>query len=153
MSLETLTAISVDRLLALILDLRYRQVVTLRRVRAVAVCVWIPSIAYALTPFWQYDAAKIYRYTLSSVCLLVPVVCYSKIFLTLRHRVAEVQEHVARRQLNEGVYLNLKRYRKTVSTAVWVLISLTISDTPHITVTAINYFVMDPFHVWQSFGD
>jgi len=39
-SILTLTAISVDRLLALLLGLRYRHVVTLRRVRVVIICSW-----------------------------------------------------------------------------------------------------------------
>ena len=154
-SLETLTAISVDRLLALMLGLRYKQFVTLRRVQAIAVCVWIPSIAYALILFWEYYAAKIYGYALQSVCLLVSAVCYSKIFLTLRHHVAEVQERVHRRQSNEGASLNMKRYRKTVSTAVWVLISLVICYIPSIIVTAL-YTVIGPFsrigNIWGLAG-
>ncbi|KAL9988210.1 hypothetical protein ACROYT_G002629 [Oculina patagonica] len=40
-SLYTLTAISVDRLLALLLGLRYRQVVTLVRVRRVIIISWL----------------------------------------------------------------------------------------------------------------
>ena len=42
-SILTSTAISVDRLLALLLGLRYRHVVTLRRVRAVIICIWLLS--------------------------------------------------------------------------------------------------------------
>ena len=136
-SLQTLTALSVDRLLALMLRLRYRQVVTLRRVQAIVVGVWIPSIAYASMLFWQYNVAKIYGYTLQLLCLLVSAICYSKIFLTLRHHVAEVQEHFHRNQSKESAPLNLKRYRKTVSTAIWVLISLVICYIPHITVTVL----------------
>ena len=47
-SLLTLTTISVDRLLALMLKLRYRQVVTLKRVRVVVVLWWIFSSFIAL---------------------------------------------------------------------------------------------------------
>ena len=42
-SMLTMTAISVDRLLALLLGLRYRHIVTLKRVRAFIVCFWIAS--------------------------------------------------------------------------------------------------------------
>ena len=45
-SLFTLTAISVDRLLALLLGLRYRQVVTLKRIYRVVVVFWILSTSY-----------------------------------------------------------------------------------------------------------
>ena len=40
-SLWTITAISVDRLLALLLKVRYRQVVTLRKVYVVAIASWV----------------------------------------------------------------------------------------------------------------
>ena len=51
LSLLTLTAISVDRLLALLLGLRYRQVVTMRRVQVFVVISWPSSIAIASTSF------------------------------------------------------------------------------------------------------
>lgn len=143
-SLQTLTVISIDRLLALMLGLRYRQVMTLRRVQALAACVWIPSIAYAPMLFWENNAAKVYVYTLESFCLLVSAACYSKIFLILRHHVAEVQDHLQGRPLNDVESPNLQRYKKTVSTAMWVLISLVICYIPYIIVTVI-YTVNGPF--------
>ena len=53
-SASTLTAISVDRLLALLLGLRYRHVVTLRRVQSYVVISWFISIGTTLTS--SYDA-------------------------------------------------------------------------------------------------
>ena len=50
-SLLTLTAISVDRLLALLLGLRYRQVVTYRRTCITLTGLWILSIVSASTLF------------------------------------------------------------------------------------------------------
>ena len=52
-SVSTLTAISVERLLALLLGLRYRQVVTLRRVQSYVVMSWFFSIVTTLTS--SYD--------------------------------------------------------------------------------------------------
>ena len=52
MSLSTLTAISLDRLLALLLGLRYRQVVTLRRVRLLVIIFWLNSIMSAIILFF-----------------------------------------------------------------------------------------------------
>ena len=48
-SLWTITAISVDRLLALLLKLRYRQVVTIRKVYAVAIASWVNGTSNAVT--------------------------------------------------------------------------------------------------------
>ena len=44
-SIFTSTAISVDRLLALFLGLRYRHVVTLRRVCVLIICFWLTGIS------------------------------------------------------------------------------------------------------------
>ncbi|XP_078342772.1 beta-3 adrenergic receptor-like [Oculina patagonica] len=136
-SLLTLTAISVDRLLALLLKLRYRHVVTSRRIRAFVVCAWIPSIVYAITLFWEYSIAKIYGYTLQALCILISAFCYSKIFLTLHRHTSEVQDHVHQRQPNERLPLNIRRYRKTVCTGLWILMTLVVCYVPYIIVTAI----------------
>ena len=53
-SLLTSTAISVDRLLALLLGLRYRQVVTLRRTCITVIGFWILSIVASSTLFWNF---------------------------------------------------------------------------------------------------
>ena len=52
-SLLTLTAISVDRLLALLLGLGYKQVVTLKRAYVIVVTFWLVSIALTGTSFWN----------------------------------------------------------------------------------------------------
>ena len=53
-SLLTLTAISVDRLLALLLGLRYRQVVTLRRAYGTVIAFWaITSVSLTIRLFWR----------------------------------------------------------------------------------------------------
>ena len=44
-SVLTTTALSVDRLLALLLKLRYRHVVTLKRARAVVFCFWLSPVS------------------------------------------------------------------------------------------------------------
>lgn len=52
-SMATLAALSVDRLLALLLTLRYRQIVTTARVRAVLGSFWITSAFVSTTYFWN----------------------------------------------------------------------------------------------------
>jgi len=50
-SVGTLTAISVDRLLALLLGLRYRQVVTLKRTYVIIFTLWLFSAGFSATGF------------------------------------------------------------------------------------------------------
>lgn len=47
-SLTTVTAISIDRLLALSLGLRHREIVTLRRVRRSLLSTWFGSVAFSV---------------------------------------------------------------------------------------------------------
>ena len=135
-SLQMMSAISVDRLLALILGFRYRHVVTLRRVRAFVVCFWIPSITFALMSFWNLTIAKSYNYTIILLCILILTFWYSKIFLTLRHHHTQVHQHQGQPNGGEAP-LNIPRYRKTVTTAIWVLVTLVACCLPYSIVIAI----------------
>ena len=52
-SLSTLTAISVDKLLALLLGLRYRQVVTLGRTYVIVISTWVIAAVFPAMLFWN----------------------------------------------------------------------------------------------------
>ena len=113
-SMLTMTAISVDRLLALSLGLRYRHVVTLRRVRALVLCFWISSIAFTVIMLREFAILKMYVYALNSLCLLVSVCCYSKIVFALRHHQGAIQDQVHQDQPSGETAQNMQQYRKTV---------------------------------------
>ena len=125
-SLLTLTAISVDRLLALMLGLRYRQIVTLRRVWMFVILFWLSSSATAMTYLYHdYLITIVIISIVLLLCMLTSTFCYTKIFLTLRHHQFQVQDHVSQEQPNEErTPLNIARYKKTVSSAVWVQMTL-----------------------------
>ena len=123
-SLLTMSAISVDRLLALLLGLRYRQVVTLKRTYVIVVIFWIisavVSISYLLNriiPIW-------YGYIIIPLCLLTSIFSYTNIFLKLRRHQTQIQGHIHQEQPGEPVPLNIERYRKAVSSALWVQCTL-----------------------------
>ena len=80
-SLWTITAISVDRLLALLLKLRYRQVVTIRKVYAVAIASWICN-GVGVSSLWcfSFDGWEVLAVMTIVVCLTTSMCCYTKIF-------------------------------------------------------------------------
>ena len=91
-SFSTATAISVDRLLALSLGLRYRQVATVRRVAAILSCSWIVSVVVSLIDgFWGFIIASRVITPIIVLCLITSVYCYTKIFLRLRHHQFQIQ--------------------------------------------------------------
>ena len=126
-SLTTATAISVDRLLALLLGLRYKHTVTLRRVRCLVVCLWllviVISFIYSLS---SRVIANSVGFVLIISCLFLSVFSYAKIFLKLRQHQAQVrQQHVGHEQANgEGFPVDIEQYKKIVSTIAWVQLAL-----------------------------
>ena len=125
-SLFTLTAISLDRLLALCLGLRYKLVVTLWRTRKMTICVWLFNISmFILRRFWKY--ALISR-VISGVIysfLTISAFSYLTIYIKLRKNRNQLQDTVRQGQPNEQRNaLNIANYRKTVYTALYVQLAL-----------------------------
>ena len=130
-SLFTLTAISVDRLLALLLGLRYRSVVTLKRTYAALIAVWVVSIVAATLYFWNVLIFLWYGHIVISLCLLTSMFSYIKIFTSLRHRQTQVQGHLQQDQPSQTSQLNIARYRKAVFSALWVQLTLVVCNLPY----------------------
>ena len=134
-SLFTLTAISVDRLLALLLGMRYRQVVTSKRVRLSVICFWILSICFATAVFWNKKITIHYIFIAVLLCIMVSTCCYITIYIKLFHHQAQIHQHVHQGQASGHEPLNIARYRKTVSSALWVHFTLLACYLPMVIVT------------------
>ena len=129
-SLLTLTALSLDRLLALLLGLRYRQVVTLRSIYITEVILWILAIIFTFIYVWiPFVRLWLFR-TVLPICLVTSVFSYTIILVTLRHSQNQVQDHIGQRQPSQAVALNTGRYRKAVYSALWVQVALVVCYLP-----------------------
>ena len=132
-SFTTATAISVDRLLALFLGLRYRHTVTLRRVRCLVVCFLLGATAngfiYSLS---SRDFANSVGFVVIITSLFLSVFSHVKIFFKLRQHQARVrQQHVGHGQANgREIPLNIERYKKIVCTIAWVQLALVLCYFP-----------------------
>ena len=125
-SLTTAAAISVDRLLALLMGLRYRHTVTLRRVRCLVVCLLLAVIAMSFVySLPSRGIANSAGFVLVITSLFLSVFSHAKIFLKLRQHQAQVRQHVGHEQANGGgIPLNIERYKKTVCTIAWVQLAM-----------------------------
>ena len=147
-SLLTSTAISVDRLLALSLGLRYRYVVTLRRVRALIISFWFLSAASIGCLFILEIYFFVYAVVML-ISLLISAISYANIYFRLRHQLLHVQGHVHQRQQlpPNGVVptvLNVARYKKTVSIMAWVQLGLFACYSPFC-IALISFHVEEEF--------
>ena len=131
-SLFTLTAISVDRLLALWLGLRYRRVVTLRKAYISVIVMWVLSVVagaaiYSLDPVildWS-------MFITISLCVVISSLCYTKVFVVLRRRKVRLEDSAFQGPTEViKVPLNLARYRKAVYSALWVQVTLVVCYLP-----------------------
>ena len=126
------TALSVDRLLALFLGLRYRHVVTLKRARAVLACGCLASLLIVLV--WNQFGGKTARIIITiylTLCLIISLFSYTKIVLRLRQHQSSVRDNAQQGQANTGGSpLNLERYKKTVVSVALVQLALVICYFP-----------------------
>ena len=144
-SLLTSTAISVDRLLALSLGLRYRYVVTLRRVRALIISFWF-LIGASVGCLFILEIYFFVYAVVMLISLLISAISYAKIYFRLRHQLLHVQGHVHQRQQlpPSGVVptaLNVARYKKTVSAITWVQLGLIACYSPFCATLVPSHFV------------
>ena len=130
-SILTLSAISVDRLLALLLGIRYRTIVNLRRTRALLSFFWLTGIAAVLLRFaTSFSVAAIVGVIFLIIFIVISVFCYTKIFMTLRQ--IETQVHNRGQQRREGMPPNIGRYKKTVWSIALVQLALIACYIPFI---------------------
>ena len=125
------TALSVDRLLALFLGLRYRHVVTLKRVRAVLACCWLTTVLTVLVWYLRENAGRSRMLILLTLQLSISLISYTKIVIRLRQHRSSVRDNVQQGQANTGgMPLNLERYKKTVVSIALVQLALVICYFP-----------------------
>jgi len=145
-SILTSTAISVDRLLALLLGLRYRHVVTLRRVRAAIICFWFAGVSLGSIRISRSDIALKVASTLVPLALVISMFCYTRIFFKLRHQQVQVRQG----QANEGreIPVNMARYKKSVSSTLWVQLALVACYAPWSITVVLYVNGIGKYEVW-----
>ena len=116
-SLMTMTAISVYRLLALLLGLRYKQIVTLKRTYIIVATIWILSLVSSLCALLDDRITFLYRLITIPLCLVISLASYTKIFRTLRYHQAQAEDPVQQQPSQLNV-LNIAQYRKAVYSAL-----------------------------------
>ena len=100
-SVLTSTAISVDRLLVLLLRLKYRQVVTLKRAQVVILLCWVTAVSCGLVHVWSQTISQIFVLVIGLVSLVTSVFCHVKIYLRLQGNQATVEDSFGGGQSNE----------------------------------------------------
>ena len=139
-SLLSLTAICVDRYAALFLHIKYKQIVTTRRVCAVLACIWTLGLFLALLSLRDSKLWNAIRRSVFTVSLLVNSVACIKIHRRLRAQ--QIQPQGPDQALQQaGNTLNMARYRKTASVTLTVYVLFLIGYLPFSCLAAVRLVV------------
>ena len=124
-SFFTITAIAVDRLLALQLHLRYEAVVTQFRVTMAVILIWVSAASFASTKHWIESLSHIFISSIIISILVGNFVVYLKIYLIVRRHQRQIQhqQHQQQQLSNENIF-SVKRVIKSAMNTFVVYISL-----------------------------
>ena len=105
--------------------------VTLRKVHAVAIASWVCNgIGFASLWYFNYIAMKVLFVPTIAVCLFTSAYCYTRIFFRLRHQHNQVSN--LNEVENQQPPADTARYRKTVSSALWLQLAMLFCYLPHL---------------------
>ena len=121
-----------DRSLALLLGIRYRQIVTLKRVRSAMILFWIMLLSVSLLYLLKEDAFMISLTfcVFALLCLAVSTFCFLKIYFTLRRRQLQAVFQSEREHRQISTQANEFRYKKTVALSMRIYLILILCYLP-----------------------
>ena len=130
-SMLTTTALSVERLLALLLALRYRYIVNLRRVRVAIVSFWLAAISEGLIySLYSPYIANYVGFVVTLLSLFISVFSYTKIVLKLRvHQVQMQHQHDGHKQAQGGA-INIELYKEILHSIALLQLAMAVCYFP-----------------------
>ena len=138
-SLLSVTEVSIDRYLALHLHLRYKQLVTNKRVTALLVLTWLLAALLLLTWLWYPLLILGLGIAVGCICILITSGCFFRIYLVLRYhfRQISIQIHPNNENQESNEALNLTHYRKSVLSMFMVYLVLLFCYLPYLCVACV----------------
>ena len=130
-SLATLAAVSIDRLLALTLHLRYNMIVTVRRVFQTDIVLWALSITVAVLRFWMGTEWHFIPVAIYVLTFLVTTLSTFLIFQGVRKHQRQINDQnvaVSHLQSNK---INALKCKKSAVTVLYVYGLFSVFYLPH----------------------
>lgn len=134
-SFLTISAMGLDRLLALQLHLRYNSVITGFRTILSVIAIWVCVALMSL--LWLGDFQNgISLVTIGSVLLAADFLIYLKIYFIARHHQAQIQHQQP--QVNDGNIIRAMRMKTSIVNTFFVFILMICCYVPHMLVFAVG---------------
>ena len=115
-SLATMTAISVDRFLALRYHMRYPSLMTTEGAKYTSAILWFVSTVYSCLSIWNRSIFLVSILVGMAHCLLISSFSYIRIYQIVRHHQLQIQvQQEAVRSLNAEHNLNIMQSKKSAT--------------------------------------
>ena len=125
-SFLNVTAIAVDRLLAVSLHLRYAELVTSKRVTIILVAIWLTSCVFSLVHLMKFNDFVI-TVILASIGFLLTTFAYVRVYMVARYHHNQIQAQFQQRNVEAMVLL---RERKSALNVVYIYIVFVVCYLP-----------------------
>ena len=114
-SLWTMTAITVDRFLALHYHLQYPNLMTTSRAIYTIITIWCIITLFSFSILWSLSVYYFFATFCITICLLVCLVCFIKIYRIVRRH--QLQIHVQQQAVENSTDTNKQQIRQTTKSA------------------------------------
>ena len=121
-SLDTMTAISVDRYLALHYHMRYPNMMTSRRATCVAATFWCKNFILSLLIIWKKTAILLVALVFFALCLFTSSITYNAIYRIVQHH--QHQNHgqqQAVQSMNAEQNLKIQAKKRAANTFIYYI--------------------------------
>ena len=124
-------AISVDRFLAIHLHLRYKELVTHKRVAAVVISIWLLSVFLPLTPSWislhKYSLINLFFHVIG---IFLTKAVYIRIYFAARRHKNQIQALQVQEVAENGEIANFVRLLKSAVCVFYVYLVFLVCYVP-----------------------
>ena len=152
-SFLTITAITVDRFLALHYHMRYATLVTESRVKYTLIIIWLISFLGSGFNFWNTHVHSLMTGIIAIICLLIATFSYIRIYRIVRRHQLQLHVQLQQRALqssNTGNNFNITRLKKSALNTFIFYIALIMCYLPlYILLTVYGLFKKKWETEWQ----
>ena len=151
-SLLTLTAISLDRYIALHLHLRYNEIVTVKRLCIIIVGIWLVCLGNGTSSVWNFTAVSYVCVIIIFVCFIVTAFAYCAICRVVRRHQASINAQLQVTE-QEGSSLNMTEYKKSFVNMLLIYCVFLFCYTPFLAIRAVQLATTDESVAMHSASD
>ena len=139
-SFMTMTGIALDRYYAFTLRLRYRQIVTFKRVVFFLAACWTFGFIWPFSWLPQEKICKIVATVVVFCCVVITSIAYIKIAIEIPHHQCQIQGQQTNpaSQQHGGNHFRIIQYKKLLNTTILIFCLLLACYLPYFTVSTVT---------------